>query len=305
MLLRLTQRLMWTRKLRRLFESDFAFRQDTTLMYLPIVIAFLTLLSICMTHSSAYIKHVTLRGSESLQQRLHLHVPHGTTDVEMKQLYDEMATIDGIEEIDKISASEMQSFLSSWLSIDSTLSGDFPVPTVLDIVLRPDIERNKVRDQLDYYLQTHINGALLESYDDSIAAFNQSAELIKTGLYLLGLVVLSATTMIVIIISRISLGVHKKHIETLHHLGANDVYVNRQFIKRTAVISLQGVIGGTLLSVLFIEIIKSRFYGAIFPAGSEGLSSMWIYYIVNPVLITILVMMASWVSIEAQLKRMH
>lgn len=295
---------MWIHRLKRFFASDFAFRQDTTLGYLPIVIAFLTLLSICMTHSSAYIKHVTLDNNATLSQRLHVHLPYEVDADARKAFYDELATFGDIETVEEVSRQEIQHLLGRWLSIDNDLSKDFPLPVIIEIFLLPDADRDQIKKDIGYYLKSHIKGALLESYDDSISAFNQSAQLVKTGVYLLGLVVLCTTTMIVVIISRISLGVHRKHIEVLHHLGANDHYINRQFIKRTTLIGAQGVLAGTLLSVAFIEIIKVKFYGALLPMG-DAFSSLWLYYIINPVLLMILIVLAAWLSIEAQLKRMH
>jgi cell division transport system permease protein len=296
---------MLIRKFRSLTQSDFAFRQDTTLAYLPLVIAFLTVLSLCMTHSAAYIKHVTLSGSEALQQRLHLHLPYDTSEVSITQLYEEMARTDGIESIDRISRQEMRGFLGSWMGMDSTLSDDFPLPIILDITLHPDAPRAEVQTLLQRYLTRNIDGALLESYDDSIAAFNQSSRLVKTGIYILGFVVMISTTLIVVIVSRINLGIHRRHIEILHDLGASDAYINRQFIKRSAIISLQGVVCGTLISIGFIEAVKSRFDAAFLSVGSSELGAIWMYYIINPALLLVLVLAASWVSIEAQLKKMH
>ncbi len=296
---------MSIRKLKRLYQSDFAFRQDTTLAYLPLVIAFLTVLSVCMTHSAAYIKHVTLSGSEALQQRLHLHLPNDVSEVTIKQLYGELAKVDGIESVDRISTKEMRGFLGSWLGTDGKLADDFPLPVILDITLHPEAPRLKVQRIIQSYLNQHVDGALLESYDDSIAAFNQSSRLVKTGIYILGFVVMISTTLIVVIVSRINLGIHKRHIEILHDLGASDAYINRQFIKRSAAISLQGVVLGTLVSIGFIEFVKSRFDAAFFSGEGGELSAIWIYYIINPAMLMILVLVASWVSIEAQLKKMH
>ena len=296
---------MLIHKLKRVYQSDFAFRQDTTLAYLPLVIAFLTVLSVCMTHSAAYIKHVTLSGSEALQQRLHLHLPNDVSEVTIKQLYGELGKIDGIESVERISRAEMRGFLGSWLGVNGSLADDFPLPVILDITLHPDGSRPQIQRVIQSYLNQHIDGALLESYDDSIAAFNQSSRLVKTGIYILGFVVMISTTLIVVIVSRINLGIHKRHIEILHDLGASDTYINRQFIKRSAMISLQGVLLGTLVSVGFIEFVKSRFDAAFFSGEGGELSAIWIYYIINPVLLMILVLVASWVSIEAQLKKMH
>jgi hypothetical protein len=39
--------------------------------------------------------------------------------------------------------------------------------------------------------------------------------------------------------------------------------------------------------------------------GSDGIASMWIYYIINPTLLIILVLAASWLSIETELKKIH
>jgi cell division transport system permease protein len=296
---------MLIRKLKALTQSDFAFRQDTTLAYLPLVIAFLTVLSLCMTHSAAYIKHVTLSGTEALQQRLHLHLPYDVTEVSIQQLYEEMGKTDGIESIDRISRQEMRGFLGSWLGMDGALSEDFPLPIILDITLQPDAPRAEVQARVQRYLSRNIEGALLESYDDSIAAFNQSSRLVKTGIYILGFVVMISTTLIVVIVSRINLGIHRRHIEILHDLGASDAYINRQFIKRSAIISLQGVLAGTLISIGFIEAVKSRFDSAFLSIGNSELGAIWMYYIINPALLIVLVLVASWVSIEAQLKKMH
>jgi cell division transport system permease protein len=296
---------MLIHRLKRIYQSDFAFRQDTTLAYLPLVIAFLTVLSICMTHSAAYIKHVTLSGSEALQQRMHLHLPYDVTEAGIKDLYDELDKTDGIETVERISGTEIRGFLGTWLGLDNTLAEDFPLPIILDITLRPEATREDVQRKLQHYLTQHVTGSLLESYDDSIAAFNQSSRLVKTGIYILGFVVMISTTLIVVIVSRINLGIHKRHIEILHSLGASDSYINHQFIKRSAMISLQGILAGTLVSIAFIEFVKSRFDAAFLSGGGGDLQHIWVYYIINPSLLMVLVLVASWVSIEAQLKNLH
>ncbi len=295
---------MWIRRLKEFFASDFAFTQDSTLRYLPIVVAFLTMLSITMTHSSAYIKHVTLDGSASLKQRLHLHIPYGVTDEAKINLYNKLATIGEIDAVEEVSEKEVKGFLESWLSIDERLAKDFPLPSILDIMLRADADTPSVKQGLQSYLDANMKDALLESYDDSLAAFNNSAQAVKRSIYLLSLIVLLAITMIIMIISRITLGVHRKHIEILHHMGADDAYINRQFIKRSALISIKGVMIGTILSIAFIEVMKSSFMNDYVSNNSGAFDLFWLYYIFNPLLIIILVLSAAWLTIESQLKKM-
>ena len=291
--------------LKSFFHSDFAFRQDSTLATLPLVIAFLTVLSICLTHSAVYIKHVTLSGSEALTKRLHLHLPHDTPNDALTRLLDELANIEGIEMVEEVPAANMQAFLQKWLGLSAALSEDFPLPTILDITLQPQAQREIVQGQIQYYLQQNLPDALLESYDDTIAAFNRSSHMIKSGIYMMGFVVMIATTLIVGITSRINLGVHRHHILMLHHLGASDQYINRQFMLRAGLISLQGIALGTLLSIIFIELLTSYIDMSFLINGSDGISSMWIYYIINPTLLIILVLAASWLSIETELKKIH
>jgi cell division transport system permease protein len=295
---------MWIRRLRAYFSSDFAFSQDVTLRYLPLVVAFLTMLSITMTHSSAYIKHITLDGNESLKQRLHLHIPYDTPNADTLELFDQLASMGEIDAVEQVSEQEIAGFLESWLSIDDKLAKEFPLPMVLDIMLRADADRESAKKQLKQYLDVHIKDALLESYDDSLAAFNNSAQAVKRSIYLLSLIVLLAITMIIMIISRITLGVHKKHIEILHYMGADDHYINRQFIKRSALISIKGVVMGTLLSAVFIEIMKSSFVEDYISNNNGVFDYYWLYYFFNPLLIIILVVSAAWVTIESQLKHM-
>jgi cell division transport system permease protein len=295
---------MLTHRLKNFVYSDFAFRQDSTLAALPLVIAFLTVLSICLTHSAVYIKHVTLSGSESLNQRLHLHLPHNTPNESLTKLLDELANVEGIEMVEEVPNGNLQNFVQKWLGVSTELAQDFPLPTILDITLQPQAQRDLVQGQIKYYLQQNLPNSLLESYDETIAAFNRSSNMIKTGVYMMGFVVMIATTLIVGIASRINLGVHRHHIQMLHHLGASDDYINRQFMLRAGVISLQGIIGGTLLSILFIELLASYIDTSFLPIN-EGLQTMWIYYLINPLLLIILVLAASWLSIENELKKMH
>lgn len=296
---------MWIQRLKSFFHSDFAFKRDSTLAALPLVIAFLTILSICLTHSAVYIKHVTLSGSESLNKRLHLHLPHATASGALTSLLDELANIEGIEMVEEVSSDKIQVFLQKWLGLNTILSENFPLPTILDITLQPNSEREIVQGQIQYYLQQNLPDALLESYDDTIAAFNRSSHMIKSGIYIMGFVVMIATTLIVGITSRINLGVHRSHILMLHHLGASDEYINRQFMLRASIISLQGIAIGTILSILFIEILTHYIDTSFLINASDGLSSMWIYYIVNPLLLLVLVLSASWLSIETELKKNH
>jgi cell division transport system permease protein len=296
---------MWIQRLKAFFHSDFSFRQDSTLAALPLVIAFLTVLSICLTFSAAFIKHVTLSGSEALQQRLHLHLPHDTPNDSLTQLLDELANIEGIEMVEEVPRSNMQAFLQKWLGVTDSMTDDFPLPTILDITLQPEAQRDVVQGQIQYYLQQHVPNALLESYDETIAAFNRSSHMVKSGIYMMGFVVMVATTLIVGITSRINLGVHRQHIQMLHHLGASDEYINRQFMVRASIISLQGIVLGTLFSILFIEIITRTIDVSFLLNGDSTLNSIWIYYLINPLLLMLLVLSASWFSIETELRKMH
>lgn len=295
---------MWIRRLKQALHSDFAFRQDTTLAALPLVIAFLTLLSICMTHSAAYIKQVTISGSEALSQRLHLHLPYGTGEVARRQVRDELGRIDGVARFQELDAAQVKRFLQNWLGTAEGISDDFPVPVILDIILHPDANRSTVQASIREAVAPVVKNMLLESYDESIAAFNESSRMVKNGIYILGLVVIATTALIVIVASRINLGVHRRHIEVLHHLGAADGYINRQFVKRVVLIALQGVALGTLLSVALLEVLQSQMDVA-FLREMASHSPMWAYYLLNPALLLVLVTAAAWVSIEAQLRQMH
>ncbi|TAE34878.1 MAG: FtsX-like permease family protein [Alphaproteobacteria bacterium] len=298
-------RRMWIAKYRRRLQSDFAFRHDTTLAVLPLVIAFLTMLSICMTHSAAYMKHVTLGGSENLEQRIHVHIPFDSTAIQMQQMYEAFSKVDGIGIIKEIPKEEVQNFLARWLSVGDELADDLPLPTILDIKLQPNASRDMVKAVIEDYVSEHIDGGLVETYDETISSFNQSAHVVKTGLYILGFLIVVCITLVAVIICRINMGVHQQHIEILHHLGASDHYINRQFLVRAFVMGGVGVAIGTFVALIIMESVSAYLSDALMPVAQESLRGLWVYYVVNPCLLMALILGASWINIEAHLKRLH
>jgi cell division transport system permease protein len=298
-------RRMWIAKCRQRLHSDFAFRHDTTLAALPLVIAFLTMLSICMTHSAAYMKQVTLSGTDALEQRIHVHVPFDATAIQMQQLYEALAKVEGIETIEEIPREEVQNFLTRWLSVGNDLADDLPLPTILDITLIPDTSRDVAKATIEGYIQEQIEGGLVETYDETISSFNQSAHVVKTGIYILGLMIFLCITLVVVITSRINVGIHQKHIEILHHLGASNHYINRQFLVRAMVMGGIGVGMGTLAALMLMESVSAYLSDTLMPATQASLDGLWMYYVLNPSLLMILMLAASWVSIEGQMKKMH
>ena len=128
-------------------------------------------------------------------------------------------------------------------------------------------------DQVAARLKDIVEGAVVDDHGrwlEALVRTVRSAELLGAGILLL---ICLATVGTVVFATRTALGLHRDVIEVLHHIGAQDSYIARQFAMRSAVIGLKGGLGGMTLALpilLMLRYLAGLAETGLLPEASMG-----------------------------------
>lgn len=147
--------------------------------------------------------------------------------------------------------------LRPWLGEDAA-SGDLPIPSLIDVTLRPGAPVDATMARLRAALTPLSPNIRLEPH----AAFLQPlARLLSVLGWLTGGLVLLmtlATAAVVVLAARGAHDGHRGTIEVLHLMGATDVQIARLFQRRIALDALLGCALGFSLAVMIVLTLATR-----------------------------------------------
>jgi cell division transport system permease protein len=155
----------------------------------------------------------------------------------------------GIARAEPVSRARMAELLAPWLGTGN-LADTLPVPQLIDVTLdggRADLTALARR------LATAADGTMVDDHGQWIAELLRLARLV-TG-FAVGIVALVALTAVaaVVLATRAGLAVHHQAIDLLHLMGADDVYIARQFAWQSLLLGLRG--GAVGLSVALLALV--------------------------------------------------
>jgi cell division transport system permease protein len=202
-----------------------------------------------------------------------------------------------------VNQSALADQLRPWLG-DEAVSGDLPVPALIDVDLTPGNADAKVT-ALRTLLGKISNKARIEPH----AAFLQplGALFASLGWLAVALVLLMAlaTAAVVILAARAALDSHRSTIDVLHLMGATDVQIARLFQRRIALDAMLGGVAGFCAALLVIVLLGSRLEAT----GSDLLGAIrlpwtaWALLLLLPIGGVLLAMFAARLTILRALSR--
>jgi cell division transport system permease protein len=202
-----------------------------------------------------------------------------------------------------VNQSALADQLRPWLG-DEAVSGDLPVPALIDVDLTPGNADAKVA-ALRTLLGKISNKARIEPH----ASFLQplGALFASLGWLAVALVLLMAlaTAAVVILAARAALDSHRSTIDVLHLMGATDVQIARLFQRRIALDAMLGGVAGFCAALLVIVLLGSRLEAT----GSDLLGAIrlpwtaWALLLLLPIGGVLLAMFAARLTILRALSR--
>ncbi len=146
---------------------------------------------------------------------------------------------------------DLAAMLAPWLG-DGPLPEDLPVPALIDVVLKPGAN---VVDSLRDLLKP-VAGAALDDHGSWLRDVQRLAGLVAGLTYgLVGLIV-GAAALIIVLLVRAGMAMHRDAVELLHLVGATDRLIAWQFQRHMSLVALRGAVAGTLVAALLLALLR-------------------------------------------------
>lgn len=247
--------------------GDLPFERDQSTRFLPWIIApmvFLAIMSLAAVELIGGIVNnwdAQLSGSMTIQvpRQVPRQVPGQDSETQAERVERALAfaiATPGVAHVREMPAAAARALLEPWLG---TVAGDLPIPAIIEVTLEPaaildsEIFAERLADV--------VAGALVDDHRVWLDGLIGLADIVmKTALAGLLLITASASAA-VIYATRSGLTVHSQIIDLLHHMGAYDGYIARQFQKHFMRICARGGVIGSLLAALCL--------GAMFYVGRD------------------------------------
>ncbi|MEM7569972.1 MAG: hypothetical protein AAF337_09260 [Pseudomonadota bacterium] len=189
-----------------------------------------------------------------------------------------LKSLEGITAITALSQEDNTALLETWLG-KGNVSEDLPVPALVDIQIAPGsgVTASSLQTALSSFA-----GAQVDSAGTWLAQLRGPALALIANAYFILTTVLVATVAVVIFGTRAQLAAHRPTIQIVHHMGAEDAVIAKEFQFSFLQLGLMGGAIGTALAIVTLIVL-----GATLGDSEEGLLSImrarwWAAFILLP-----------------------
>lgn len=274
---------------------------------MPWVIAIMLFLTLLVAAAGLTLADAARKGGDDLARQVTVQIIEADPVRRAAQraaIAKAMRGLAGVESVKPVPDAEVRNLLEPWLGT-GVIDADIPVPALVDVRFRNVPTANMLK-QLQAQLRPIAPGTRLDSHSSWMAPFFElmsALVVLAGGVFLLLLV---ATSAVVVLAVRSTLNTHRGTIEIMHMMGGTDLQAARLFQRRVALDALLGGAVGFGAAAAVILAIGGRF-AAVEPGLLAGASFPyygWIILALIPLAVMGLAMlMARWTVISA-LKKM-
>lgn len=210
----------------------------------------------------------------------------------------------GISSVSPVPDGEVRNLLEPWLG-SGVVDADIPVPALVDIRLDRMPNGQSLR-ALQQRLENIAPNIRLDAHSSWMAPF---FDLMSALVWLVAgvlLLLLIATSAVVVLAVRSTLNTHRGTIEIMHMMGGTDLQAARLFQRRVALDALLGGIVGFGAATAVILVLGGRF-AAVEPGLLSGASFPWYGWAILaliPLAVMGLAMLMARLTVISALKKM-
>lgn len=274
---------------------------------MPWVIAIMLFLTLLVAAAGITLADAARKGGADLASKVTIQIIESDPVARASQkaaVARSLRNVAGITNVRPVPDGEVRNLLEPWLG-SGVVDADIPVPALVDIRLNAPPDGRTLRS-LQRRLERVAPNIRLDSHSSWMAPFfDLMAALVWLAVAVL-LLLLVATSAVVILAVRSTLNTHRGTIEIMHMMGGTDLQAARLFQRRVALDSLLGGIVGFAAATAVILALGGRF-SAVEPgllAGATFPLYGWVLLAIIPLAVMGLAMlMARWTVVSA-LKKM-
>ena len=260
-----------------------------------------------LTVLAAALGFGTLRSATSLERqlsgRLTVQIVEGepvARDAVAARVLTVLRATAGVDRAVPVDRAELVALLRPWLGGEGA-DPELPIPAMIDV----DLSRDDEADRIAATVRRISPNARIDRHQGWMSPVTDFMRTMTWLALALVLLMMAATTAVVVLAARAGLETHRATIEVMHMLGSTDVQVARLFQRR---IALDAAIGGSAgaaggaLAVLFVG-YRLRGLGSELLGGiTLGLGS-WVVLACLPLFFVVLAMLAARVTVVSALRR--
>jgi cell division transport system permease protein len=274
---------------------------------MPWVIAIMLFLTLLVAAAGVTLADAARKGGDDLAARVTVQIIEPDPVARAAQKAEAARVLrgtPGVVDVEPVADGEVRNLLEPWLG-SGVIDADIPVPALIDIRLSNVPDSAALRT-----LERQLNGAApnirLDSHSSWMAPF---FELMTTLLWLalgIWLLLLVATSAVVVLAVRSTLNTHRGTIEIMHMMGGTDLQAARLFQRRVALDALLGGVVGFGAAAAVILALGGRF-AAVEPGLLAGATFPWYGWALLaliPLAVTGLAMLMARLTVVAALKKM-
>jgi cell division transport system permease protein len=288
----------------RLFRSDLPLAGDASARFLPWIIG-------CMVYLAALALAAAL-SAENLASRWHAELagrftvelppapPSSEKEAKLRDITGLLSKIDGVIAVKLVGANEKAALLQPWLG-GIELPDDIALPDLIVVEAGKAVDLAKVSVDL-IAIDPAIRVDDHANWHGDLLAFSNSMTIV--ALIVLSLIALTAVST-VIFVTRTGLAIHRRVIEIVHLVGAQDTYIARQFLFHALRLGLAGgAVGAALAAATWLGLQRWLSGGNSGLLPSLTLSTGdWLAVAAVPVALAIVAMFTAQVTVLILLGR--
>lgn len=274
---------------------------------MPWVIAIMLFLTILVAAAGLTLADAARKGGNDLAQQVSVQIIEADPAKRSAQrgaIAKALRGLPGVTSVKPVPDAEVRNLLEPWLG-SGVIDADIPVPALVDIRFNeaPTAASLKV---LQARLRPIAPNTRLDSHGSWMAPFFKLMSALVWLAVAILLLLLVATSAVVVLAVRSTLNTHRGTIEIMHMMGGTDLQAARLFQRRVALDALLGGVVGFGAAAAVILTLGGRF-AAVEPGLLAGASFPWYGWValafIPLAVMGLAMLMARWTVISA-LKKM-
>ncbi len=243
-------------------DYDLPLHKSEDSQFIIMLIGLMSFLAVLSFSGMFALNDMSRRWSSGLENKVTIEISVETKDGallsnntvkrETKKLANQLEKHPIIKSLSVLSKNDIAELISPWLGDDIALN-DIPLPGLISLELKESNEN--ILKMLKRDIEKISKYARLETHHEWLSDLIKFTNILKSlALFIAGII--SIITIIAITAGiRTRLALHKKEVNLLHHMGATDNYIARQFQRHAMILSFKGSLIGTVLGLIIIGII--------------------------------------------------
>lgn len=273
---------------------------------MPWVIAIMLFLTLLVAAGGLTLAEAARQGGQDLARQVTVQIIESDPAQRAAQsaaVTRALRNMDGIAEVKPVPDAQVRALLEPWLGT-GVMDADVPVPALVDVRFA-SVPAAETLTNLPSALRSFASKIRVDSHSSWLAPF---FELMRALLWLAAVVfllLLVATSAVVVLAVRSTLNTHRETIEIMHMLGGTDIQAARLFQRRIALDALLGGIVGFIVAAVVIITVGDRF-AAVEPgllSGAHFPYYGWAILALIPLAVMALAMLMARMTVISALKR--